>query len=74
MSDFDDHAATQYQVVINHEEQYSTWRADREVPFGWTSVGKVGTKAECLAYIEEVWTDTRPRSMRRNTSGPLYNP
>ena len=54
-----------YAVVINHEEQYSVWFADREVPKGWKAVGKEGTKKECLDYIEEVWTDMRPLSFRR---------
>ena len=54
-----------YQVVVNHEEQYSIWPADREPPLGWNAVGKSGTKAECLAYIQEVWTDMRPLSLRR---------
>jgi MbtH protein len=55
---------TIYTVVMNHEEQYSIWPADRELPLGWTAVGKTGPKAECLAYIEEVWTDMRPKSLR----------
>lgn len=55
---------TIYAVVMNHEEQYSIWEADRELPLGWTAAGKTGLKAECLAYIEEVWTDMRPRSLR----------
>lgn len=54
-----------YKVVVNHEEQYSIWPADRENPPGWRDVGKSGTKAECLAYIEEVWTDMRPLSLRK---------
>jgi len=54
-----------YMVVINHEEQYSIWPADRDVPLGWTAVGKSGPKAECLAYIKDVWTDMRPLSLRR---------
>lgn len=54
-----------YSVVMNHEEQYSIWPADRELPLGWTAVGKVGSKAECLAHIEAVWTDMRPLSLRR---------
>ena len=53
-----------YNVVINHEEQYSIWLADRENPLGWTNAGKTGTKAECLQYIQEVWTDMRPLSLR----------
>ena len=56
---------TIYQVVVNHEEQYSIWPMDRELPAGWSAAGKSGTKAECLAYIEEVWTDMRPLSLRK---------
>jgi len=52
-------------VVVNHEEQYSIWRADEAVPLGWREGGKRGTKAECLAFIKEVWTDMRPASLRR---------
>ena len=51
---------TIYKVVINHEEQYSIWPADRENPLGWKEVGKVGEKQACLDHIEEVWTDMRP--------------
>lgn len=56
---------TIYKVVMNHEEQYSIWQADTEPPLGWTEVGKSGPKAECLAYIKEVWTDMRPLSLRK---------
>jgi len=55
-----------YKVVVNHEEQYSIWPADREIPLGWKDAGKSGNKAECLAYIKEVWTDMRPLSLRRS--------
>ena len=55
---------TIYKVVINHEEQYSIWPADRENPAGWRDVGKSGLKQECLAFIGEVWTDMRPLSLR----------
>ncbi len=54
-----------YKVVINHEEQYSIWFADREIPRGWKAEGFEGTKQECLRHIEEVWTDMRPLSLRR---------
>lgn len=56
---------TIYNVVMNHEEQYSIWPVDREIPLGWKAVGKQGPKAECLAYIKEVWTDMRPLSLRK---------
>ncbi len=58
-----------YKVVINHEEQYSIWFADREPPLGWQEVGVEGSKKECLDYIEEVWTDIRPLSLRRQLEG-----
>lgn len=56
---------TIYTVVSNHEEQYSIWPADRELPPGWQEAGKQGLKDECLAYIEEVWTDMRPISLQK---------
>lgn len=56
---------TVYRVVINHEEQYSIWPVDREIPLGWRDAGKSGPKADCLAYIKEVWTDMRPLSLRK---------
>ncbi len=63
----DDHEDnTDYKVVVNHEEQYSIWPANRENPVGWKDGGKSGSKAECLAYIEEVWTDMRPLTLRKN--------
>jgi MbtH protein len=57
---------TLYKVVVNHEEQYSIWFINRENPLGWNDVGKSGLKAECLAYIKEVWTDMRPLSLRKH--------
>ena len=60
----DDDAATVYRAVINDDEQYSIWPADRELPRGWKDAGRTGTKAECLAFIEQVWTDMRPKSLR----------
>jgi len=61
----DEEDNTTYKVIINHEEQYSIWPADREDPLGWRDVGKSGSKQECLAYIQEVWTDMRPLSLRK---------
>jgi MbtH protein len=56
---------TIYQVVVNHEEQYSIFPAYKEIPIGWKEAGKSGQKQECLAYIKEVWTDMRPLSLRK---------
>ncbi len=59
----------EYAVVINDEEQYSIWSAQRDTPAGWQQVGVTGTKQECLVHIEEVWTDMRPLSLRRAMDG-----
>ena len=65
MNSDDRQDSTTYRVVINQEEQYSIWPAERGFPPGWTATGKTGSKAECLTYIKEVWTDMRPLSLRR---------
>ncbi|HYP24724.1 MAG TPA: MbtH family NRPS accessory protein [Actinomycetota bacterium] len=62
MSDAED--KTIYDVVVNDEEQYSIWPAHKDLPAGWRKAGKTGPKQECLAYVEEVWTDMRPKSLR----------
>jgi MbtH protein len=63
---YDDEADTTiYRVVVNHEEQYSIWPEYKKIPGGWRDGGKVGPKAECLAYVKEVWTDMRPLSLRK---------
>lgn len=55
-----------FTVVINHEEQYSIWPDGRDLPGGWRAAGKSGTERECLDYIDEVWTDMRPASLREH--------
>lgn len=57
-------AVKTFQVVINNEEQYSVWAADREPPDGWRTDGFTASLQECLAHIAEVWTDMRPLSAR----------
>jgi MbtH protein len=59
-----------YRVVVNDEEQYSIWPDHKEIPPGWHDAGKTASKAACLAYIDEVWTDMRPRSARRADPEP----
>jgi uncharacterized protein YbdZ (MbtH family) len=61
-SDNDD---TIYTVVVNHEGQYSIWPSHRDLPRGWNSAGRTGRKGECLEYIESVWKDMRPLSLRK---------
>jgi MbtH protein len=60
---------TTYKVVVNHEEQYSIWPADRANAPGWRDAGNTGDKSECLAYIKCVWTDMRPLSLRKKMAG-----
>ena len=70
MSKFFEDENGEYLVVVNHEGQYSLWRPFKAIPEGWSAVGPRGSRAECLAYIEQHWTDMRPKSlvefMRRN--------
>ncbi len=56
-----------YRVVLNDEEQYSIWPADRDLPAGWREEGTIGPKVDCLAHIDRVWTDMRPLSVRNAT-------
>ncbi len=58
----DDNA--RYVVLRNDEEQYSLWLASHTAPAGWHQVGQEGSKEECSSYVDEVWTDMRPRSLR----------
>ncbi|MFJ9607935.1 MbtH family protein [Kitasatospora sp. NPDC101176] len=53
-----------YRVVVNDEEQYSIWPADREDAPGWHDAGYRGTRADCLEHVERVWTDMRPLGAR----------
>jgi MbtH protein len=55
-----------YKVVVNPEEQYSIMRTDKGLALGWRDTGFEGTKDDCLAHIEQVWTDMQPLSVRRD--------
>lgn len=57
-------ATGDFRVVVNDEDQYSIWSADRPAPAGWHDEGFAGTRQDCLAHIDAVWTDLRPRSLR----------
>ena len=54
-----------FRVLINHEGQYSIWPDWKAIPGGWRDIGVLGSKKSCLEYIEKVWTDMRPLSLRR---------
>jgi uncharacterized protein YbdZ (MbtH family) len=74
MNEHDDDPFDTYSVVVNHEEQYSIWPTEKDLPNGWHAVGKEGLKQECLTYIEEVWTDMRPLSLRKQLEEWARNP
>jgi MbtH protein len=60
---------TLYGVVVNKEGQYSIWPDGREPPRGWRQTGRKGPKSDCLSYIDEVWLDMRPASLRSRQGG-----
>ena len=62
---FEEEEHNLFLVVINHEKQYSIWPKDREIPKGWKAEGNEGTMEKCLEYIEKVWIDMRPLSLRK---------
>jgi MbtH protein len=49
-----------YQVLLNEDAQFLVWPATRSCPVGWRKTGKTGTQAECLAYVDQVWTMHQP--------------
>jgi uncharacterized protein YbdZ (MbtH family) len=57
----DDHAT--YVVLVNQEGQYSLWPARQSIPEGWSATGPRGARRECLAWVDEHWTDLRPKSL-----------
>lgn len=67
---FDDDGDRRFVVVRNDEEQYSIWPEGEPIPAGWLALGTTGTKAECLEYITGVWTDLRPKSLRKRETRP----
>jgi MbtH protein len=64
---FDDDNGTFF-VLVNDEGQHSLWPSFVDVPAGWHVAFGGGTRADCLAYVEEKWTDLSPRSLREAVS------
>lgn len=65
MSSHDQPDQSMFDVLINDEEQYSIWPAGGALPLGWKIFGAADSKEACLARIEQVWTDMRPLSLRK---------
>jgi uncharacterized protein YbdZ (MbtH family) len=64
---FDDENSL-FHVLVNDEEQHSIWPAFAEVPAGWRITFGPAGRADSIAYVEENWTDMRPRSLRNAMS------
>ena len=62
---FDDENGT-FVVLVNDEDQHSLWPTFADVPVGWRKVFGEAARADCLAFVEENWTDMRPRSLRES--------
>jgi MbtH protein len=60
---FDDERGAFY-VLVNDEDQHSLWPTFADVPAAWRVVFGGSTRADCLAFVEEHWTDVRPKSLR----------
>jgi MbtH protein len=52
-----------YHVLINEEGQHSLWPSFIEVPAGWTIVHASDSRTACLEFINQHWTDMRPKSL-----------
>jgi MbtH protein len=70
----EDETAT-YHVLVNDEGQYSLWPSFKDVPHGWTIAKKSDSRAACLDYINQNWTDMRPNSLieRMNAQNKKLN-
>jgi MbtH protein len=65
----DEADAAVYVVLVNHEEQYSLWLKSKSIPAGWQAVDKEGSRQECSDYVDTLWTDMRPLSLRKQMDG-----
>lgn len=60
----------EYLVLVNDENQHSLWPSFAALPAGWTVARTAGTRQECLDFVEESWTDMRPRSLAESMQSP----
>ncbi|SBV04579.1 MbtH protein [Streptomyces sp. Ncost-T6T-1] len=52
-----------YLVLVNEEGQHSLWPSFIDAPAGWTIVKSEDSRQACLDFINENWTDMRPKSL-----------
>ena len=60
---------SRFVVLVNDEEQYGLFPAGTDAPDGWQPDGFEGSEADCVAYVDERWTDLRPRTLRALEEG-----
>jgi MbtH protein len=60
---FDDETG-RFFVLVNEEGQHSLWPTFSPVPSGWTVVFGEDERSACISYVEENWTDMRPKSLQ----------
>ena len=53
-------------VLVNDDGQHSLWPTFRDAPQGWTAATAPGTREGCLMYIDQHWTDIRPKRLVEN--------
>ena len=49
---------------MSEDNEEYIWFAWKEIPLGWKQLGPKGNREEVLKYVQEVWTDMRPKSLR----------
>ena len=64
----------EFLVLVNDEDQHSLWPTIAEVPAGWRVVFGPQTRQACLDYVEENWTDMRPKSLREAMAADATTP
>lgn len=54
----------EFKVLMNDEDQHSLWPSAQPIPDGWKQVGPVGTKQQCVEWIDQNWPNIAPSSIR----------
>jgi MbtH protein len=52
-----------YLVLVNEEGQHSLWPEFVDVPGGWAVAFGPSKRDLCIEYMENHWTDMRPKSL-----------
>jgi uncharacterized protein YbdZ (MbtH family) len=53
-----------FYVLVNDEEQHSLWPAFAAIPAGWRTAFGEAPRDECVQFVEQNWSDMRPKSLR----------